>query len=145
MKYLCDSNVFVALVMSGHPHHPVALKWFEELPEGHVASFCRVTQNSFLRLLTTDEFMRPYTLTNLKALSIQRAMLKDERVSFSAEPPGLENRWLAIAAIDKMSPKLWMDAYLAAFAELSGMCFVTFDKGFRQFSKTDVLLLSDQR
>ena len=48
---------------------------------------------------------------------------------------------LSAALSSRSSPKLWMDAYLAAFAELSGMRFVTFDKAFRQFPKLDLLLL----
>jgi toxin-antitoxin system PIN domain toxin len=141
MRHLCDSNVFVALVISRHLHHSVALKWFDALPDGDTATFCRMTQNSFLRLLTTDEFMRPYTLTNAKALATYRTMLKDARVEFMVEPPGLEEGWLSAASISKMSPKLWMDAYLAAFSRLSGARFVTFDKAFRQFGELDLLLL----
>jgi uncharacterized protein len=141
MRHLCDSNVFVSLVMSGHLHHPIILRWFEELPLGDTAVFCRMTQNSFLRLLTTDEFMRPYTLTNGKATSTYRSLLKDVRFEFAAEPPGLEENWLASGSVSRMSPKLWMDAYLACFAELAGMRFVTFDKAFRQFTKLDLLVL----
>ena len=141
MRHLCDSNVFVALLISGHPHHPIALTWFDSLPEGDTAEFCRMTQNSFLRLVTTDEFMRPYTLTNTKALAIYRTMLKDARIEFANEPKGLEENWFSTASVAKMSPKLWMDAYLATFAYLSGLRFVTFDTGFRQFSKLDVLPL----
>ena len=31
------------------------------------------------------------------------------------------------------SPKVWSDAYLAAFAEAAGIGMVSFDKGFRKF------------
>jgi uncharacterized protein len=141
MRHLCDSNVFVSLVMSGHQHHTVIREWFGELPMGDTAVFCRMTQNSFLRLLTTDEFMRPYTLSNAKATSTYRALVKDVRFEFAAEPPGLEENWLSSGSVSRTSPKLWMDAYLASFAELTGMRFVTFDKAFRQFTKLDLLVL----
>ena len=31
------------------------------------------------------------------------------------------------------TPKLWTDAYLASYAQVSGLVLVTFDQGFRQF------------
>jgi uncharacterized protein len=31
------------------------------------------------------------------------------------------------------TPRLWTDAYLAAYAQASGLTLVTFDQGFRQF------------
>jgi toxin-antitoxin system PIN domain toxin len=142
MRHLCDSNVFVALVISSHPHQSAALKWFDALPAGDTAEFCRMTQNSFLRLVTTEAFTRPHTLTNAKALAVYRALQQDARIDFASEPRGLERAWLSTAAVHKTSPNLWMDAYLATFAILSGLRLVTFDKAFRQFPKLDLLLLS---
>ena len=42
----------------------------------------------------------------------------------------------------KASPKLWMDAYLAAFTVAGGYQLVTTDKGFKQFKGLDILVLS---
>ena len=42
---------------------------------------------------------------------------------------------------DTASPKLWMDAYLAAFALTGGYRMVTTDTAFRQFQGLDVLVL----
>ena len=39
------------------------------------------------------------------------------------------------------SPKLWMDAYLAAFAIAAKQQLVTTDKAFRQFKDLDLLVL----
>jgi toxin-antitoxin system PIN domain toxin len=123
MRHLCDSNVFVALAIDSHSHHSTALKWFDSLSQGDSAAFCRMTQNTFLRIITTDEVMRPYTLTNAQALSVYRTMLKDARINFASEPAGIEETWLSAAAMARMSPKL------------------TFDKAFRQFRDLDLLLL----
>jgi predicted nucleic acid-binding protein len=44
----------------------------------------------------------------------------------------------------KPSPKLWMDAYLAAFALQSGHRLVTTDRDFRQFKGLDLFLLGEE-
>ena len=53
-----------------------------------------------------------------------------------AEPTG-ERFADSIAA----SPKLWMDAYLAAFAVVGGFKLVTSDKAFKQFKGLNLQLL----
>jgi predicted nucleic acid-binding protein len=57
------------------------------------------------------------------------------------EPEGVETLWLRDAALDTKSPLLWMDAYLASFARVLGMRFVTFDTGFRLYQGLDLLVL----
>ena len=66
----------------------------------------------------------------------------DQRIEFALEPAGLDERWLKLASIRQKASKMWMDAYLASFAELSTRRLVTLDKGFRQFTALDVLVLS---
>lgn len=46
-----------------------------------------------------------------------------------------------LALRDTASPKLWMDAWLAAFAICAGLQLVTFDRGFAQFAGLELLLL----
>jgi predicted nucleic acid-binding protein len=53
----------------------------------------------------------------------------------------LEDTWKQLAAPSKASPKLWMDAYLAAFALSGAYQLVTTDKAFRQFKGVDLLVL----
>jgi hypothetical protein len=50
-------NVWVALTYEGHDHHEVARKWFEALDLDDRVCFCRFTQISLLRLLTTPAVM----------------------------------------------------------------------------------------
>ena len=40
-----------------------------------------------------------------------------------------------------MSPRVWMDAYLAAFARAEGCTLVTTDGAFKQFEGLDFLVL----
>ena len=65
----------------------------------------------------------------------------DGRVRWTAEPKGLERLWKKFARYPNASPKLWMDAYLAAFAIAGGHQLVTTDRAFRQFKDLDVLVL----
>jgi predicted nucleic acid-binding protein len=58
------------------------------------------------------------------------------------EPGGLEPRWKELARRDDASPKLWTDAYLAAFALAAGCRMVTTDADYRQFAGLDLLLLT---
>jgi len=50
---LFDSNVWLALTFSSHPHHALAKRVFAEASAGNPACFCRATQQNFLRLATT--------------------------------------------------------------------------------------------
>jgi predicted nucleic acid-binding protein len=58
------------------------------------------------------------------------------------EPRGTEVLWKKLGATTKASPKLWMDAYLAAFAVAGEFSLVTTDKGFKQFKGLDVVILA---
>jgi uncharacterized protein len=140
---LVDSNVWLALTLSKHVLHPAARDWMEGV-DRREAAFCRATQQSFLRLLATAAVLAPYgvpPLTNSAAWSAYEGFRADERAAWLAEPPDLERHWKKFARGPNASPKLWMDAYLAAFAIAGGHQLVTTDKAFRQFKGLDVLVL----
>ena len=143
---LCDSNVWLALALFDHAHHDAARDWFEKVTEPGAVFFCRATQQTFLRLLTTASVLSPYgipPLTNEQAWSAYEALLADDRIVFQArEPAGLDLRWRKLAARDTASPKLWMDAYLSAFALAGGYRMVTTDAAFKQFGELDLLLIT---
>ena len=83
-------------------------------------------------------------LTNRQAWDAYDALLTDERVAFrAAEIPVTENLWRQYSSRGTASPKLWMDAYLAAFAAAGRMTLVTTDAAFRQFDGLDVLVLGE--
>ena len=63
-----------------------------------------------------------------KAWSVYGALASDPRVFFRAEPPGLEPAWKALTLGPRAATNLWADAYLLAFAGLSELTLVTFDK-----------------
>lgn len=143
---LCDSNVWLALALSGHAHHATARTWFDAVEEPASVRFCRATQQTLLRLLTNSAVLAPYRrapLTNDEAWSVYEAFLRDDRISFQAvEPPETERRWAGYARRATASPKLWMDAYLAGFAAAGGLTVVTTDAAFAQFDDLDVHVLT---
>jgi toxin-antitoxin system PIN domain toxin len=141
---LADSNVWLALAISKHEHHGVVRDWLAEQNVPESLLFCRSTQQSFLRLLTTRAILDPYEIppmSNKAAWSIYEGYVADHRVTWVAEPRDLESHWKLLAANAKPSPKLWMDSYLAAFAMAGGYQLVTTDSGFRQFKSLDLIVL----
>jgi predicted nucleic acid-binding protein len=68
-------------------------------------------------------------------------LLTDEREEYVEEPRGLDEVLPALFRYRRPSGKLLADAYLAAFAECSGLGLVTFDAGFREYPGTEVQLL----
>jgi toxin-antitoxin system PIN domain toxin len=141
---LCDSNIWLALALSRHSHHTAAREWLETVEEPASVFFCRATQQTFLRLLTNASVLGPYgnpPLTNREAWSIYEALLSDDRIVFQAEPTGVDSLWKKLAMRETASPKLWMDAYLSAFALAGRYRMVTTDAAFRQFPGLDLLVL----
>ena len=98
-----------------------------------------------VRLLTTAGLLAGYgipPLTNREAWAIIDKFMEDDRIVFAAEPVGVENIWKGYALRDTHSPKLWMDAWLAAFAVFSGYQLVTIDKAFSQFGGLNLMLVT---
>lgn len=142
---LPDSNIWLALALSGHVHHRAARDWLDSIDEPATVLFCRATQQSLLRLLTHAAVLAPYgnpPLSNGEAWEAYEFLTADDRIVFHGrEPAGLESRWRQLAVRPTASPKLWTDAYLAAYA-LAGRCrLVTTDTAFRQFDDLDLLVV----
>lgn len=143
---LCDTNVWLALALSGHVHHMVTRAWLDTVDEPGVIHFCRATQQSFLRLLTNRTVLGAYgrpPLSNDEAWAAYAALLDDDRIVMTnREPDGLEAHWQAFAARRSVAPKVWMDAYLAAFALTGGFELVSTDSDFTQYSGIALRLLT---
>lgn len=142
---LCDTNVWLALALSGHVHHAVAREWLDSIEEPDTIHFCRATQQSFVRLLTNRTVLGAYgrpPLTNEEAWAAYAALLGDDRIVLADyEPEGIEAQWKAFAVRGSAAPKVWMDAYLAAFALTSGFELVTLDADFTQYAGVRLNLL----
>lgn len=127
-----DVNVWIALTYGGHIHHRIARSWFEEVEMDARVCFCRFTQLSLLRLLTTQAVMgTDEVMTQLQAWQAFDYWLTDSRVLFLEEPPNLDCVFRTLSRQQHPSPKGWADSYLAAFAVISDLRFVTFDQAFQ--------------
>jgi len=143
MVTLADTNVWLALSLSGHEYHLAAVAWLQTMKSKEVV-FCRSTQQSLLRLLTTAAVLRHYgtpPLTNEEALELYEGLVADARIGFVQEPPNLERYWYSLATQNRASPKVWMDAYLAAFAIAGRYRLATIDLAFQQYGDLDLMLL----
>jgi hypothetical protein len=140
MPTLCDANVLLALCYDRHSHHTAALAWLDTQP-ARAAALCRVTQLSLLRLLCHATVMGADVRTLAGAWTIYDAIRGDERFVFVAEPETVEGVLRRLTQAPTASPKVWTDAYLAAFALGAGLQLATFDRGFQQFPDLPLVLL----
>ena len=140
MPALCDVNVLLALCYEGHVHHPQALTWFEGQEDFEVV-LCRNTQLGLLRLLSNPAVMGQDACTLEQAWGVYDIIVRDTRFEFTAEPEGLEPFLRLYSSAGQVSPKLWQDAYLAAFARAAKLRLVTFDRGFSKFEGLLLTLL----
>jgi len=134
-----DANVWLALAWSRHVHSERARSWFERADEEQFF-FCRFTQITVLRLLTTDQIMGKDTKTMSEAWSLWDRVWADTRIAFLPEPDDLEKEFRSGSRLSSRSPKVWADAYLLAFAAVGGVKLVTFDRAL-QTRGADVLVL----
>jgi len=132
-----DVNVWLAL-STNHVHQKPALEWWNQ--EARAIGFCRFTQLGLLRLLTTASVMDSNPLSMGQAWKTYDQFFRDERVQFLAEPPTIENSLRRLSSSAHASPKIWVDAYLLAFAQETGAFVVTFDKALSRRAEHSVLL-----
>jgi len=140
---LYDANLWVALAFAAHPHAKLATKHFAELDSGDPAAFCRASQQSFLRLVTTPALQQAYAtplISNASAWEKCQELLSLPQILWLDEPAGLSDLWHQLASLPTASPKVWMDAYLAAFAIGHDLQFVTLDGDFKRFEKNGLKL-----
>lgn len=140
---LFDTNIWLASVFTTHPFHALAQQALQQATPAEPAIFCRATQQSFLRLASTPVLLKAYGaegLTNRDALLALDALQALPQVSVRDEPPGTFALWRALAALNTASPKVWMDAYLAAFAVAAGLRMVTLDADFNNFTAQGLAL-----
>jgi toxin-antitoxin system PIN domain toxin len=139
-----DVNVWLALSWRRHAHAERARTWFQRA-ESEQFFFCRFTQLTYLRLLTTQAILGEDTHTMSSAWNMLEQIQLDERVSFLAEPNGLDREFRRRSNLASRSPKVWADAYLLAFAAAGGLKLVTFDRALKtkgpESHKVDVLVL----
>lgn len=134
-----DANVWLALIWSRHVHSERAQLWFEQAGEEQFF-FCRFTQVTVLRLLTTAQVMGKDARTMTEAWSLWDRIWADTRIVFLPEPDDIEREFRSRSRLSSRSPKVWADAYLLALAAVAGLKLVTFDRALKSHG-VDVLIL----
>ena len=144
---LFDTTIWLGALLPPHPFHRQARQILADATPSVPAVFCRATQQSFLRLVSTRALLKTYgapDLTKRDAVVALNALLAMPQVCEREEPPGVFAQWQRLAACDTASPKVWMDAYLAAFALGGGLRLVTLDHDFKAYQRDglDLILLN---
>lgn len=140
MRVLLDVNMLLALSFRGHSQHFQARAWLETVQKDDVV-VRRIAQSGLLRLLTTREVMGADVQTMSQAWRAYDQLMLDPRFLFGHEPDGIQKVWRVLCPPNHVAPKKWVDAYLAAFAIAAGLRLATFDRGFRDFPRLDLILL----
>jgi len=133
---LVDTNVWIAAVFTTHPFHALAQAALQQATPAVPAVFCRATEQSFLRLASTPALLKVYGaegLSNRDALVALNALQALRQVCVRDEPRGTVALWHTLSTLNSASPKVWMDAYLAAFATAGGLHMLTLDRDFQNF------------
>jgi uncharacterized protein len=134
-----DANVWLALLWSRHVHSERAKEWFDRSAEEQFF-FCRFTQLTVLRLLTTESIMGKDVRSMSQAWDLWDKVCADPRIAFLAEPENLESELRAHTRLSSRSPKVWADAYLLSFSIVASLKLVSFDRAI-QSSRADILFL----
>jgi toxin-antitoxin system PIN domain toxin len=139
-SFLPDINVWLALHHEVHRHHLNVVQWFRSLDTDSKLIFCRHTQIGMFRLLTTQAVMGDEVLTQKQCWAIYAHWIDGGRATLLADPASTDEGFEALASADLPSPKVWADAYLAAFAVSSDLTLVTFDKALAKKAPGAVVL-----
>ena len=137
--FLPDVNVWLALASRRHVHASTCGIWLNGLQQAEVV-FCRVTQMGLLRLLTNETVMGRDVLSSRDAWRAYIRILADDRIGFAPEPLTMEGEWRKLTTSDRPTPKIWTDAYLAAFARSAEMHFVTLNRAIAALDPNVLLL-----
>lgn len=124
MRSLLDVNMLLALFDSTHVHHAIASSWWVEHRDGGWAS-CPLTQNGFIRIISSPRYPRPRTLAD--ALTLLRAQMALPDHAFwpddlSLVDPAIFDHGRLLGA------NQITDVYLLALALKNGGRLVTLDR-----------------
>ncbi len=141
MRCIADANVLLPLLTEGHAHQVPAAHWWDACEEGDVG-LSLLVRMALLRLLSNARIMGSSVLRPVQAWSAVQSLIDDPRIEVVDLAPAAHGKfWHDNVARREPSPDLWTDAWLAALAQAHDCQMVTFDRGFRSFSKLKLRLL----
>lgn len=80
-------------------------------------------------------------MTNAAALRAYDDLVAHPAIAYRSEPQNHSAIWPRIAGQSMSSPKIWMDAYLAAFAMAGDLVLVTTDHDFAAYQPRGLALM----
>ena len=137
---LPDLNVWLALLNANRPHHDAAKKYWISLSDAGMF-FCHITMLGVLRLSTNKTVTCGAPYTTAVAWQADRNLAAIPEVGFSTEPLGIEKTMEQFAQSKGFFHADWTDAYLAAFAQLTGLRLMTFDSSLSKYKDLSWQLL----
>jgi toxin-antitoxin system PIN domain toxin len=141
VRCIADANALLPILTDGHPHRHPAIAWWEGCDD-HDVGLSLPVRMALLRLLTNSRVMGSGTLRPSQAWAAVQSLIDDPRVSLAEQLPSAHaQRWYENVFRREPTPDLWTDAWLAALAQSHDIEMVTFDRGFRSFSKLKLRLL----
>ena len=76
-----------------------------------------------------------------KAWEIFDRLIEDERVRFFEEPEQVDQTFRNLTRSNQPATHVWTDAYLAAFANASGLVIVSIDRAFAKMPGIEAVIL----
>ncbi len=141
MRCIADANVLLPVLAEGHAHQAPATAWWEAREDSDVGLSLPVRM-ALLRLLSNSRVMGTSVLRPAQAWNVVQSLIDDPRIEVLDQvPPTHGKLWYDNVVRREPSPDLWTDAWLAALAQAHDCEMVTFDRGFRSFSKLKLHLL----
>jgi toxin-antitoxin system PIN domain toxin len=141
VRCVADANVLLPVLTDGHAHRVQAVDWWETCEDGDVGLSLPVRM-ALLRLLSNTRVMGSSVLRPAAAWNAVQILIDDPRIEVLDQVPAVHAKhWYDNVARREPSPDLWTDAWLAALAQAHDCEMVTFDRGFRSFSKLKLRLL----
>ena len=143
--YFLDTNVWMAASFPDHPSYLTAQAFLSERNHKEPAWLSAHICISWLRLLSSKSTSLIYgspPLTNNEAQKVLQKWINQPEIQYMAiEPAGTFQLWQKLSASPFPSPKVWMDAYIAAIAIKANLPLVTFDKGFQVYTSAGLELV----
>jgi toxin-antitoxin system PIN domain toxin len=145
VRCIADANVLLPLLTEGHAHRAPALDWWDAC-EDQAVGLCLPARMALLRLLSNSRVMGSSVLRPAAAWNAVQSLIDDPRIEMLELVQATHAKfWYGNVARREPSPDLWTDAWLAAAAQAHDCEMVSFDRGFRSFSKLKLRLLEPAR
>ncbi len=142
MRCIADVNVLLPLLCGGHVAEKSAYRWFDTKDRESIG-WCLPIRLAILRHLSNRHIMGTSVLAPTQALDTWARLEADQRLyEIESLPGGLEMYLRLNVRNRNPSPQIWIDAWLAAVAESSGLQIVSFDRDFERFDLTSLEILT---